>query len=85
MNAYYSRAVALTTRAILPLKDLNAKTERLLEILEVISRENGELYASQIKWLLSQIEAHVTGNGIIDAAIEGILLRLRVGELIASR
>jgi len=67
------------------LKDLNARTERLLEILEFISRENGELYASQIKWLLSRIEAHVTGNGIIDAAIEGILLRLRVGELIASR
>jgi len=67
------------------LKDLNARTKRLLEILEVIFRENGELYASQIKWLLSQIEAHVTGNGIIDAAIEGILLRLRGGELLVLR
>lgn len=85
MNVYYSRAVALTTQALLPLKDLNARTKRLLEILEVIFRENGELYASQIKWLLSQIEAHVTGNGIIDAAIEGILLRLRGGELLALR
>jgi len=66
------------------LKDLNAKTKRLLEILEVISRENGELYASQIKWLLSKIEVHATGNGIIDTAIEGILLRLRIGELLAS-
>jgi len=85
LNVYYSRAVALTTQALLPLKDLNARTKRLLEILEVIFRENGELYASQIKWLLSQIEAHVTGNGIIDAAIEGILLRLRGGELLALR
>lgn len=85
MNVYYSRAVALTTQALLPLKDLNARTKRLLEILEVIFRENGELYASQIKWLLSQIEAHVTGNGIIDAAIEGILLRLRGGELLVLR
>jgi len=85
LDVYYSRAVALTTQAVLPLKDLNAKTKRLLEILEVISRENGELYASQIKRLLSQIETHVMGNGIIDAAIEGILLRLRVGELLASR
>jgi len=67
------------------LKDLNTRTKRLLEILEVIFRENGELYASQIKWLLSQIEAHVTGNGIIDAAIKGILLRLRGGELLALR
>jgi len=85
LNVYYSRAVALTTQALLPLKDLNARTKRLLEILEVIFRENGELYASQIKWLLSQIEAHVTGNGIIDAAIEGILLRLRGGELLVLR
>jgi len=62
------------------LKDLNARTKRLLEILEVTSGENGELYAGQIKRLLSQIEAHITGNGIIDSAIEGVLLRLRAGK-----
>lgn len=80
LSAYYSRAISVTTRIALPLKELNTRMKRLLEILEVTSGQHGELYAGQIKQLLSQVEPHVAGNGILDSAIEGILLHVRLAD-----
>ncbi|KAJ3565906.1 hypothetical protein NP233_g7346 [Leucocoprinus birnbaumii] len=80
LNAYYSRAVSVTTSIALPLKDLNMRVKRLLEILDVTVGVDGELYAGQIKNLLGQIEPHATGNGILDSAIEGILLHVRSAD-----
>jgi AP-4 complex subunit epsilon-1 len=81
LNAYYTRAISVTTRIALPLKELNERAKRLLEVLAVISRDSGELYAGQIKQLLSQLESHIAGNGILDSAIEGVLLHIRMGKV----
>lgn len=81
MNTYYMRAVSVTTRTALPLKELNERARRLLEVLEVMSGSSGELYAGQVKQALSQLEP---GNGVLDSAIESILLHIRLGEIFTS-
>ncbi|KAF9445900.1 ARM repeat-containing protein [Macrolepiota fuliginosa MF-IS2] len=80
LNAYYTQAISITTRIALPLRELNERTKRLLEVLAVISGDNGEVYAIQTKDLLSRIEAHIAGNGILDSAIEGVLLHIRLKD-----
>lgn len=80
VNAYYTQAISVTTRIALPLKELNERVKRLLEILEALSGDSGELYATQVKDLLSRIEPHVAGNGILDSAVEGVLAHIRLSK-----
>ncbi|KXN90161.1 AP-4 complex subunit epsilon [Leucoagaricus sp. SymC.cos] len=80
LGTFYSRAVSITTRVALPLKEINERTKRLLEVVGVISGDNGELYADQVKELLARLESHISGNAILDSAIEGVLVHIRLGE-----
>ncbi len=80
LNAYYNRAISTTTHIALPLRELNERTRRLLEIVEALSRDDGELYAGQVKDLLAHIEPHIAGKGILDSAIEGVLTHIRISK-----
>lgn len=80
LSAYYNRAISATTHVALPLRELNERTRRLLEIVEVLSRDDGELYAVQVKGLLAHVEPHIAGKGVLDSAIEGVLTQIRLSE-----
>lgn len=51
-----------------------------MEILEILTGANGELYASEVRDLLVRVERHVAGNGILDSAIEGTLTHIRLSK-----
>jgi len=78
--SYKSRAIAAIPRG-LSVADSNECAFRLLEVVEIQSGEDGELYAREAKEVLVQLE---TASGstlpVLETAIEKLLFRVRNGR-----
>jgi AP-4 complex subunit epsilon-1 len=67
----------------LNVKDKNEYLARLLEILEILSGEDGELYARQVMELFKELDSAQIGkdDALLEDVVEMVLVYVRNGEL----
>ncbi|KAJ7251814.1 ARM repeat-containing protein [Mycena haematopus] len=78
VNSYYSQSLQ-TLPADLNLKGISEYTTRLLEVLELQTEGDGELYGRQLAGLFNRMEAHSPRYAqlIVESAVEMVLFLLR--------
>ncbi|KAF7375959.1 Adaptin-N domain-containing protein [Mycena sanguinolenta] len=78
VNSYYSQSLK-TLPADLNIKGLGEYTTRLLEVLELQTEGDGELYARELAELFTQMEARSPRYAqlVVESAVEMVLLFLR--------
>lgn len=80
VNAYYSQSLQ-TLPSDLNLTGISEYTTRLLEVVEIQTEGDGELYARQLGGLFTQMEARSPRYAqlVVETAVEMVLLHLRNG------
>ncbi|KAJ7928581.1 armadillo-type protein [Mycena leptocephala] len=78
VNSYYSQSLK-TLPPDLNLKGISEYTARLLEVIELHTEGDGELYARQLGELFTQMEARSPRYAqlVVEDAVEAVLLHLR--------
>jgi hypothetical protein len=82
VNSYYSQSLQ-TLPADLNVKGISEYTTRLLEVIELQTEGDGELYAQQLAELFTQMEARSPRYAqlVMESAVEMVLFHLRNGEV----
>jgi hypothetical protein len=80
VESYYSQSL----KAIPPglsLKDTNEYVTRLLQVIEIISRDDGEVYAKQLKELFKVAEdvTEEANRSVLESVVEFVLQDNRHG------
>jgi hypothetical protein len=80
ISSYYTQALNAIP-SITSVINKNDHAARILELVEIKSREDGELYAQEVINLLVQLEnIPLAGDSpVVEPVVEGVLLCLRNG------
>jgi len=85
VDAYFQQSLQQAVNAVSHHTD--DRTSRLLEVVEVISGDNGELYASSVKSFLISISGESSSQGtqmVLEYVVEQVLTRIREGKPMMS-
>ena len=83
VQGFYAKLLQADTSSRLP-KDCDENSIRILEVIDVLSEDNGEVYAHNLKDAIRSLEgdAALDKRPLFQEIIEGALMRLRNGKFI---